>query len=231
MLRMPGAALPHSPPTLPIRLKDVMLNSTVDNHLSLYACYWSLFLLILWECPRRNCICHSSLAIDSFVHKQTVNWSRNPPSVRNPKNVSVLVQYCCLYSTAVDTVLLFVCTHSRMNPRSDVHHIYGQAFQLVPSFHSHWVPPRIGLPVQNVSQALITVRVPSANISVLSINMKDAALYGKLIEDSMLWPVKWKDNVKPITRSSNFYRCIKLRNGLSLEQRTARGVYIDCFRP
>jgi len=35
-------------------------------------------------------------------------------------------------------------------------------------------------------QTVITAAVPSANISVLSINMKDGAINGKLIEDSML---------------------------------------------
>ena len=51
----------HTPfPSLPIRLEDVMLDSTVGNKFSLYACYWK-FLLILWECPHINYICYSSL--------------------------------------------------------------------------------------------------------------------------------------------------------------------------
>ena len=82
-------------PLTPIRLEDVMLDSTVDNKFSLYASYCK-FLLILWESPRRNYICYSSLTISSFVRKLTVNRSRNPPSVRTPKNATVCVQSCCL---------------------------------------------------------------------------------------------------------------------------------------
>lgn len=73
-----------------------------------------------------------------------------------------------------------------MNPRSDVTPI------LIFSAHL-WAGLSIGpfLPytlraASYWAQTVITVRVPSADISVLSINMKDAALYGKLIEDSML---------------------------------------------
>jgi len=83
-----------TPPT-PIRLEDVMLNSTVDNKFSLYACYWD-FLLILWESPYRNYICYGSHTVSSFVHKLSVNRSRNPPSLRNSKNVAVFVQSRCL---------------------------------------------------------------------------------------------------------------------------------------
>jgi len=115
-------------------------------------------------------------------------------------------------------------------------------FALFPSAHLHGMSPRIGLALQSASQspcvpAVITVRPSSFSQhissfrSVLSINMKDTALHGKLIEDSMLWPFKWKDNVKPITRSSNFYRCIKLRNGLSLEQRGVSTVTVSGFSP
>jgi len=82
------------PPPHPIYLEDVMRNSTVDNKFSLYVCYVKL-LLILWENPHRNYICYSLLTTGNFVRKLTVNWSRNPPSVRNPKMLQ------CLYSPAV----------------------------------------------------------------------------------------------------------------------------------
>jgi hypothetical protein len=133
MLRMSGAALPLPPPRppTPIRLEDVMRNSTVDNNFLYVYVTWSS----CWFCGKiRTEITRataSSLRVGSFVHKLTVNLS-----ARNPKMLQ------CLYSPAV-------CLHPEPYESMQWRHIpyeiriniFGtsmdKVFQLVPSFHLH----------------------------------------------------------------------------------------------